>query len=645
MDVRLLPQHWRTASAKWKRSAYFAASLLLATLTLASLVYAAVLLWEEPYTGLRWDSRSGLIYAVDAGSPAAQAGIRPEDTILLVNGVPFSRVRSWLRTREGKMEVTLTLERAGQFMTIPLRFAPAPLGLRVQRLVPLLVALVFWGISLGVWAFHHGHRVTRLFFLASQVTAALLATGSISTVYTQYVPWSRMAFSLLLPTVAPLTLHFFTRFPQEVPRGLRQRMVFPAYGIALLLTVVTLLSYGGYISPEWPHQPLNRVYVATVFILALFVVLRRWEDATLQVLRSRRLLAMGMGISITPLLFLSLIPDTLLKAPLVDYTWTFLFLTAIPVIYAWALRAGELGTVDWVLSRTLAHLVLSGVFLLIYLLLFLWVDDLVPLASQTSPLIMAGLAVTAAALFAPTRRYLLHLADRFLYGGWYDYRTTLQALSQKLRGVIRTEDLADLLVDQLSEALRLRGAVLLLVDDGHLVPTRAIGVFARPLPPPLPARGNVGKWLMRANKPITPAQMRRALAASELTPAEAAWIHLSDAALWLPLVHGGDVKGLLLLGTRISGDPLEPEDLLLLDILAAHAATATENIRLVENLWARVEEVKQLYAQLAKAREAERKHLARELHDVVLQDLINAYVTLDQIMTVPDSNTEEQRQW
>ncbi len=645
MVVHLMSRYWDMLTTKWSRHLYFVAFLLLAFVTLGSLMYAALLLWHQPYMGLTWNSQSGLVYDVDADSPAARVDIRPGDRILRVNGLTLSQARLFRDLPGHETTMTFTIARSERVITAPVHLSSPPWRVRVQRLVPLLVALVFWGISLGVWAFHHGHRVTRLFFLTSQVTTALLTTGAMSIVYTPYTFWSRVAFSLLLLTIAPLTLHFFTWFPQEVPRGLRQRMVFPAYGMALLLGVMTLLTYEGYFPPEWLHQPLNRVYVAAVFILALFVVLRRWGDASLQVLRSRRLLAMGMGISIMPLLFLSFIPDTLLKAPLVDYTWTFLFLTAIPVIYARALGAGELGTVDWVLSRTLAHLVLSGIFSIVYLVLFLWIDDIVPLAAQTSPLIVAGLAVAAAALFAPTRRYLLHLADRFLYGGWYDYRTTLQALSQKLRGAIRVEDLADLLVGQVCEALRLRGAVLLLVDDGHLVPMKAIGVFARPLPPPLPVSGSVGEWLVRTNKPITPAQMRRALGAGKLTQAEVAWIHLSDVTLWLPLIHGGDLKGLLLLGTRISGDPLEPEDLRLLDILAAHAATAAENIRLVENLRARVEEVKQLYAQLAQAREEERKHLARELHDVVLQDVINAYVSLDQVLAATDAMDTEQLCW
>ena len=637
-----LTRQWEHLHKQWLRTLYFGVVLLGAAVTLAIVVYAAVLLWNGIYIGAAWNVHSGVIYSVDDRSPAAQAGLHVGDRIRRINGRPLSTPISPPQNASTPAYITFTVERSGQELTIPVSLTAPPLWVRVRRWIPLLVALAFWGISLGVWAFHPNHNITRLFFFTSQVTAALLAVGTLTTLYVPHVAWSCPVFGLLLLILPPMTLHFFALFPPEIPTPLRRRLLLSVYGTALLLGGITLLGYWGKLPPSWPYKMFNRIYVIVVFILTLFVVFRHWRDASLRTLRYRRLVIMNMGISIAPLLFLSLIPDFIQGAPLVDYTWTFLFLPVIPFTYAHAIRTGELGTVDWVLSRTLAHLILSGIFLIIYLFLFLWLDTLVPSLKQTSPLLVAGLAVLVAALFAPTRRYLLYMADHFLYGGWYDYRTTLQELSERLKDVLQVEDLANLLVNRLGDVLRLRGVAFYLREGDRLRPIRAIGALARSAPPSLSLQSHVAQGLVRMGKPITSAHLRQSLTDIPLTPVERTWLDAPDVALWLPLIHGGQLKGLLLLGDRIGGDPLEREDLRLLDILAAHAATAVDNIQLVESLRARVEEIKQLYAQLAQAREDERKHLARELHDVVLQDVINAHVVLDQVLATSQDKAPEQ---
>ena len=521
---------------------------------------------------------------------------------------------------------------------------PTSFVLCTLEILPLVVAFVFWGISLGVWSFHHRHQTTRLFFLTGQVMAALLGVNTMPASVLVSTRWSVILFWLLFITIAPLTLHFFTLFPHQLPPTLRRYFLVPAYSIALFLLLMLGLTYWNFPAYIRLFGELSRVYVAVTFVVALFVAFRRWKGATSQALRYRRLFTMGLILGFTPALFLSFIPDIVLGVRLVQYPWTLLFLGAVPLTYAFALWKGKLGRVDWVLSRTLAHLVLSGMFLLIYLVLFWWLNNRFSFMRGTSPVMVAGLAVVAAAFFAPVRHALLHLADRFLYGGWYDYRATLQDLSQRLKGVIYLDDLVDLLVDRLHRVLRLQGALFLLNDGDHLVPVRAAGTFDVQSFPPLPTDGPLAVFLAHAGRPIRSLQIRQALRQAALTSDERAWIDRPDVALWLPLIRGKRLEGLLLLGRREGGDPLEPEDVRLLDIIVAHAATAMENIRLVESLRSRVEEVKQLYAQLAQAREEERKHLARELHDGVLQDVINAHVTLDQVLSAPGDDAEERLQ-
>ncbi|MCI0399604.1 MAG: sensor histidine kinase, partial [Chloroflexi bacterium] len=90
-----------------------------------------------------------------------------------------------------------------------------------------------------------------------------------------------------------------------------------------------------------------------------------------------------------------------------------------------------------------------------------------------------------------------------------------------------------------------------------------------------------------------------------------------------------ELRGILFLGMRLDGESFDANDRRMLDTLAWEAAIAAENVQLVEALRQRTAEVNLLYSQLIQSREAERKRLARDLHDSVIQDLINLHFCLD----------------
>ncbi len=94
-------------------------------------------------------------------------------------------------------------------------------------------------------------------------------------------------------------------------------------------------------------------------------------------------------------------------------------------------------------------------------------------------------------------------------------------------------------------------------------------------------------------------------------------------AAQVPLVLRDTLQGILLLGAKPAGEPFYAADRRLLATLAWSAAVAVENVRLFSALRRRADEVNQLYSQLLQSREEERKRLARELHDRVIQDLVN----------------------
>lgn len=91
---------------------------------------------------------------------------------------------------------------------------------------------------------------------------------------------------------------------------------------------------------------------------------------------------------------------------------------------------------------------------------------------------------------------------------------------------------------------------------------------------------------------------------------------------WAPLVERGQAVGVLGLGPRWTGEVYDAQDLELIGILARQMALSILNTR----QWERIQ---QMSHALAQAEENERRKIARELHDTVLQFLLVLTYGLD----------------
>ncbi len=292
------------------------------------------------------------------------------------------------------------------------------------------------------------------------------------------------------------------------------------------------------------------------------------------------------------------------------------------------------------MSRSVVHKMLGLLIALAYVLFTLGLARILPVSWTEGPLFWAALAVLLALLFTPLLGKLRFWVDGAFFGGAYDHRAVLGEMSRALAGIVDADDLASLLVEKLPEVLHAHGATLLLPTVGGDLTTvkeEGLNTGKRDLPP-LPHRGVIVGELLRASRPLTTASLTSAVTES-VTDAERAWLDCSDVELWVPLVRRGAVgdsifaklQGVVLLSSKGGREGFDSEDRRLLGTLAWGAAVAAENVELFAALRRRAEEVNQLYSRLVQSREDERERLARELHDRVIQDLVDLHY-------LPDSN-------
>jgi signal transduction histidine kinase len=188
-----------------------------------------------------------------------------------------------------------------------------------------------------------------------------------------------------------------------------------------------------------------------------------------------------------------------------------------------------------------------------------------------------GIALPATALvavaFQPLRDRLQRSVNRLLYGQRDEPYAAISSLGRRLGEAIGQADVLSAMVNTIADALRL--------------PYVAVELAA-------PADG---------------------LAAVHGIPA-------AGVALQLPLVHGGQRVGTLILGARAHGETLGEADRRLLEDFTHHAAAAVSGVALSS-------EVQRSRERLVSAREEERRRLSGDLHDGLGPTLAGAILMIE----------------
>ena len=584
---------------------------LLALLTLA-LLGAATWVVTWPTDGMTWAFSEGRILTVDPDGPGAQAELRPGDVVLAVDGHPFIDVPLYAGYHPGEM-VILTTQRGAETWDVTLRLTTPDRVDLLWGLIPVVVALTFWGTAVIIFLLRPAASTPRAFFLLGQIATLTLATGQLSTVN---VTWASRLFNLALCALLPLLVHFYGTL-STFPLSLRRRWWVPFLFVSLLLAFPYLLwplsylrqsGWCAFLQPAM-HSCLGLTLLAVTGGLVYTYITTRSSDLR----RRLRGLVFGTAVGFIPLVFLSLLPGMVWGTGIgLPYQVSFLFLMLIPLIYAYVIVQRDLIPLDRFLNRSLVVFILgllwAGLYLAGMALGMLFFHDTPLLQPVVGALVTMGMA----AVFMPLRERLQRMVDRLFYGGWYDYRTVIARVSHALSGVTSRQELAEQLVGPVVEGLRLRGAALYLrAPEGDLTLENSLGLD---VPAQLPAEA-VMAWAERASS------------LSSCPPSiwgEGQSVSREDAGIaWaLPLVLEGKLLGLLLLGEKRDDDFSEPADTVILHTLGEQATLAAENVLLMDDLREALLALEIAQRRLLTAREEERRILAWELHDGPVQDLV-----------------------
>jgi phosphoserine phosphatase RsbU/P len=577
-------------------------------------------------------TRSIPVFDIVSGSPAEHAGLRVGDRIVAVNGQPLITSApfddAYSRGHPGDA-IDLTVERPGEAQprtlhgifraTRVLPFLPGYAerarisALQITGSFPVLFLVVGFVVLLlrlddaNAW-------LLALLFCGFVAVPDLLNPAAIHPGLREFAFAYRSIFSSMLTSFFYI---FFAVFPVRSPLDRR----FPwLKWLALALGMIQVQPWeqSQSFSPvsviaKLAGEHASRIFVLgsryTFLALGLISLAQNSFAASvpIEARRKSRVIFWGTLAGVMPIVleraaidFADFRPSFWLDTTLV------LIVFVYPLSFAYAVVKHRVMEIPVLLRRSARYvLVQRGFFVLLFavaataIALFThFFSRFVRADTNIGMALSAVFGIVLVWVSAPFIKRGTDRIDRAFFRSAYDARIILQDLAEKTRTVTGRSELAALLEDHLSKALRPKTLACYAEDgDARLVTqSRDVPPGSETLPANLPLLNQLaahGKSLEVSNLSEDSPE-----ALSVLAP-------LNPECLVPILRHDNRLSGLIVLGPRLSEEPYSSEDKHLLDSVASQAGIALENIHLAGKMAARMEADRRVARDMEIAREVQ----------------------------------------
>ena len=624
-------------------------------------------------TGNVWTAAHQLaIRSVESGSPAEQAGIRPGDRIVAVNGErldnpsPFygySLYKAMVTGRDGD-NVQLTVERSGapgeltlRAVLRPLRFKPGELTavkatlLKLLSFYPLLFLVV--GVTVLFLRLQDPYAWGLAFLFAAFIACAPQWEGQADAEVRRFTVFYHMLLALLSPAIF---YYFFAVFPVSSPMDRRLpklKSILLGFSAAYSVPLAFSCALAGGLYPAFrvfgfaKSTPVGWAifcYESTVFGLGFVsLVWNSLRPPTPEARRKTRVILWGTLVGFGPG-FLAYVwaqasHKRLEELPFWVWTLAVLALTLMPLSYAYAVVKHRVLEIPVLLRRSARYVLVQRGFIAV---LFIAAAAAIALFTHMFNRFFGtdtNIGMTFSAVFgivlvwasAPVVKRGSERIDRAFFRSAYDARQVLENLAQKTRRATRREKLAALLQGEIDQALHPTSMAVYLEDgDGHLT---LQGSGAQPeLEPVISTDVPLLGELTRKGEPweVVPVEgsddrgpslwsahvdaLERHLAAKRLQSVFGAHFGALQPECLVPMLSGdGRLTGVLMLGARLSEEPYSREDKRLLASVSSQAGVALENIRLAEEMAQRLETERRVAQEMEFAKQVQSRLFPQNL--------------------------------
>ena len=577
--------------SRFLRWAPFAVSVLLILAVLGAYTANLVSWAESPDYGWRTIYNSGPNVVAEVWEEGESAGLRVGDRIRAINGIAYStfdelffRVRD---PRPGSVNV-YSVVRDGENLTISVPTGRLGFSKVIRRSGPFLVLGVIYAL-IGVLVFlmqpHAGE--SWLFLAMTSLLGTVIAYGAPSDLMQpRFLYDVRRLAEILLP--API-VHMALRFPKR--RALLDR--FPWVWAVPYLAGLGLFGIYKAVTPAFWSIPPALDLANSLYLLAALVVLlgslawNLFRDPSAVIrLQSRVILVgffLGIFVPVLEMLLRLLLKVSLFPNPTVLYAF---FVTVFPVSIGYTIVRHDLFAIDTIVRRTYGYVLSTAAIVGIYAA-FVSAFNATFRSEEISrsPAFSIAFALGVFFAFRPLHARIQGFVDRLFYRQQYDYRKTIQSISEAMTTLFEPGQVQKMLVGSVVGEMSLEGGALLLCPP-------AGGDFEAGY-----VEGDLGESLagrrVRADDPLIGILDKRSgplfLYDLELEPAYRQQLvglqgtfREFHAESMVPLKYKDVLRGVVALGRKKSGKIFTAEDVDLLKTVASQGAVSLENARLFQ---------------------------------------------------------------
>jgi signal transduction histidine kinase len=611
----------------------------------------------QPFPGfaMMWRSEIKMYtisYATPPHWPGLAAGLRLNDHIRCVGGYapngdlsgyslqPQQGVRC---TQEGKAYSQVFAETLARGQTgvdylverqgVQVNVQDVPLGrfslrMMLELFLPFfLLGMGFLAVGLTVYRAGPATEINLVFAVFAVIMAGFMLDSFSPLRLTKRMDNATVLSMILvipwLPLIGVVMVHLVNLLtaPGRLATITRRSLPF-YYGLSLLVSVSSIVAFT--IENRTINVPLNWLFLlyssaSSAFAVVWAVVCLAWTNRTAASERTRRqagLIMLGLVLTFLALLPYILFFITDIPTPNLLQSSSYLGLAFAAAVAYVILRYQLFRSQARILTGLLVGIVCIWIANLVYLAIGQQVSFLPILAASLATGVVVGLRRGPAAFF-----------NRLLQRESLDYQVVV-GFSQQVGGLQKIEAIAQSTWETFNRDLDAESVDIWLIDEDHLVlEWLHNGQAGSPCPLPHDFAGNLA---------ARPDPQRAAMA----LPVFGSLVSGLETAIsvWAPLVDRGQAIGLLGLGPRWTGEMYDDKDLQLIGILARQMALAILNTRQLERLQATSQLVMQ-------AEENERRKIARELHDTVLQFLLVLTYGLDDLKERQTAIAGELERW
>jgi PAS domain S-box-containing protein len=595
----------------------FKIGLVLATssilLSLAGLNLSRKSRFELLDDGVFWDEGQGRVHArrLDPEGPAARAGLKPGDVLVLIGDTPVevaSDVRRVLDDSKDGQILEYQVLRENERQALSLAVAPLPEGN-----VPVyyfLAAVGIFSLLVGTFVYvrRRGEAATAHFYLLCLfwfLNFGFSHTGELDA-WDWAFYWMDRAGILFFP---PIFLHFALCFPTKLPSIRRRpRLLWTLYLPSAALLYLSLGSHIAFLSPvvwgdrlftvtETVLDRLVPAYLAVMSSLAFVAFVKSHRRArSITVKKQTKWIVWGTGFGTLPFVLFYAIPYLIGVTPGLTMELSVVPLALIPLAFAYAIVKYRLMDVEILFKRgmvyTLATSAVGGLYLAIFL-----AGAHYMVGDRHSTILALLSAIVVVLVFTPIKSRIQVGIDRLFYRERYDYRRALLAFSRDLNAHLDLDHLSSRLVERISDTFEVEKVALLVPGSGgELVVHAGQGLDEKewrearlPVASSLYLRLARGEAVYYADSEESRSDARSpARSALEKTAPDKLEKEdgpgIAGLSYAIPCRSHDKVVGVLLLGRRWDQSALSSEDMDLLTMLSGQAATALENARLYRSL-------------------------------------------------------------